>query len=398
MSLNLEPYNKTFTFDIPTRALFGPGRLNDLHAEKMPGKKAMIVVIKGMSPAEMGFLARTEEQLHLAGAETIVFDKIEANPTKSAVEEGAALARQNKCDFIVALGGGSSMDAAKAIALLSANEGDLWDYAGAGTGKSKVAENDPLPIIAIATTSGTGSETDGGAVITKVETNEKMGIVDYRMFPVIAIVDPELTYSVPPRLTAFQGFDALFHSAEGYISKVSNLISDMYAIAAIENAGRYLARAVKNGNDTEAREKVAFASYISGVEMVLGGVSGMHALEHALSGYYPKIPHGAGLIMLSKAFFTHFIAAHVCDDRFIHMAKLMGMEEASEPMDFITMLEKLMEECGVADIKMSDYGVDPQKLDEIAAHARYTEGGILEIDRKVLSVEECADIYKKAFK
>ncbi|NLD46910.1 MAG: iron-containing alcohol dehydrogenase [Clostridiaceae bacterium] len=388
---------RAFDFDIPTRAIFGAGRLNDLHAEKMPGKKAMIIVYKGMSPKENEYLARTEEQLHLAGVETVVFGKIEANPEKKTIEEGAAFAKENQCDFLVALGGGSVIDGAKAIAVTAVYDGDLWDFAGQGTGKA-IPITKALPIIAIATTAGTGSETDAGAVITKAETNEKMGIVGYDMFPVLAVIDPELMCSIPPKLTALTGFDALFHSVEGYISTVPNYMSDMFALTAIENVSHNLVRAVKDGNDLEARERVAFASYLSGIEMCIGGVSSQHGLEHALSGYYPQIPHGAGLIMISKAFFTHFVKEHVCDDRFIRLAKVMGMEDANDPMDFITMLEKLKEDCGVADLKMADYGVDPEKFDEIAAHAKYIETGLLEIDRKVLTVEECADIYKNSYK
>lgn len=119
---------------------------------------------------------------------------------------------------------------------------------------------------------------------------------------------------------------------EGYVSKFANLMSDMYAITAIENAGRYLARAVKDGNDIEAREHIAFANILSGTVMCVGTTSSQHSLEHALSAYHPNLPHGAGLIMLSRAYFTNIIDKHVCDERFVRMAKAMGMEDASEPM------------------------------------------------------------------
>ncbi|MDW8801763.1 iron-containing alcohol dehydrogenase [Clostridium sp. A1-XYC3] len=388
----------SFNMYIPTRTLFGAGQLNNLKDQVMPGKKAMIVISNGKSTRENGYLARVEEQLKIAGVETAVFDKVEPNPLKSTVMAGAAFSKENHCDFIVALGGGSCMDASKAIAIMATNPGDLWDYVQSGTGKRKVIENKPLPIVAVTTTAGTGSETDMGAVVTNEETQEKLAIKTPELFPVLAIVDPELMKSVPPKFTAFQGWDALSHSMEGYINNKSNLMSDMYAITAIENVSRYLARAVKDGNDIEARERVAFGNNLSGIVMCVGAISSQHSLEHAMSAYHQDLPHGAGLIMLSKAYFTHFIEKHVCDERFIRMAKAMGMEDAKEPMDFITMLTKLQEECGVADLKMSDYGIKPEEFETLARNAKDTNSGLFLVDRCELSIEDCIAIYKSSYK
>ena len=387
-----------FNMYIPTRTLFGAGKLNKLKDQDMPGKKAMIVISNGKSTRENGYLARTEEQLKLAGVETVVFDKVEPNPLKSTVMLGSLFARENGCDFIVALGGGSCIDASKAIAIMATNPGDLWDYIQSGTGKRKVIGVKPLPIVAITTTAGTGSETDAGAVITNERTYEKVGIKGRALFPVLAIVDPELMKSVPPEFTAFQGWDALSHSMEGYINNKTSLMSDMYAITAIENVGRYLARAVKNGTDMEARERVAFGNYLSGVVMCVGTTSSQHSLEHAMSAYHQDLPHGAGLIMLSKAYFTHFINKHVCDERFVQMARAMGMEEAKEPMDFITMLVELQKDCGVADLKMSDYGIRRSEFETLAKNAKDTMGGLFSVDRSELSIENCIAIYEASYK
>jgi alcohol dehydrogenase len=389
----------SFQFYVPTRALFGAGMLGHLHEQAMPGKKAMLVISNGKSIRESGYLARAEEQLRKAGAETAVFDKIQPNPLKATVEEGGAFARENGCDFIVALGGGSVMDASKAIAVSATNEGDLWDYAFGRTGKAKPIANQPLPIIAITTTAGTGSETDAWGVITNPDTNEKIGFggID-ALFPRLAVIDPELMASVPPKLTAFQGFDAFFHSAEGYISKFANLMSDMVGITAIENVSRYLPKAVRDGGDMAAREKVAFGNYLSGIEMVVGATSSQHSLEHALSAYHQTLPHGAGLIMLSKAYFSFFIEKHVCDDRFIAMAKVMGREDARDPGDFIEMLSKMQEDCGVADLKMSDYGIKPEEFETLAKNAMETMGGLFQCDRVALTVQDCVAIYAKSYR
>lgn len=388
----------SFNMYIPTRTLFGVGQLNNLKDQVMPGKKAMIVISKGKSTRANGYLDRVEEQLKLAGVEAVVFDKVEPNPLKSTVMAGAAFAKENSCDFVVALGGGSPMDASKAIAIMATNPGDLWDYVQSGTGKRKAIKNKPLPIVAITTTAGSGSETDAGGVITNEDTKEKVAIKDNAIFPVFAIVDPELMKSVPPKFTAFQGWDALSHSMEGYINNKTSLMSDMYAITAIENVSQYLARAVKDGNDMEARERVAFANNLSGVVMCVGTVSSQHSLEHAMSAYHQDLPHGAGLIILSKAYFTHFINKHVCDDRFIRMAKVMGMEDAKEPMDFITMLSKLQEECGINDIKMSDYGIKPEEFESFAHNAKDAMSGLFLADRCELSIKDCIAIYETSYK
>jgi alcohol dehydrogenase len=388
----------SFDMYVPTRVLFDAGQLNNLNSQKMPGKKAMIVISNGKSTRASGYLARTEEQLHLAGVETIVFDRVEANPLRSTVMAGGASARTNRCDFIVALGGGSCIDAAKAIAIVATNDGDLWDYVSSGTGKGKPITEAPLPIVAITTTAGTGSETDNGAVITNEDTHEKTGIVHASLFPVLAIVDPELMKTVPPKFTAYQGFDALFHSVEGYVSNGTNLMSDMYALTAIENVSRYLAKAVDNGNDMEARERVAFGSTLSGTVMCVGRCTSEHSLEHAMSAYHQELPHGAGLIMISKAYFTHLIDKHVCDDRFVRMAKAMGMENAKEPRDFIAMLTKLQKDCGVADLRMSDYGIRPEEFDTMAKNARETMGGLFMCDRSPMSHEDCVAIYEKSYR
>lgn len=387
----------SFQYYVPTRTLFGQGQLNQLHKQALPGKKAMIVISCGKSTRENGYLARVEEQLRLAHVEAKVFDKIQPNPLRDTVMEGGAFARANGCDFIVALGGGSVMDASKAISVVATNDGDLWDYIKSGTGKGKEIQNMPLPIVAITTTAGTGSETDPGGVITNAQTKEKTGLVDPLLFPQLAIVDPELMKSVPPKFTAFQGFDALFHSVEGYISKMANLMSDMVGRTAIENIGKYLAKAVRDGSDMEAREHVAFANYLSGIEMCVGSTSSQHSLEHAMSAYHQELPHGAGLIMLSQSYFSFFIEQHQCDERFIELAKMLGKQDASQPTDFVVALEQLQKECGVDNLKMSDYGITPDEFEKMARNAMDTMGGLFLCDRYQLTVQDCVEIYTKAY-
>lgn len=384
----------------PTRVFMGAGSLEKLHEQALPGKKALLAISNGKSTITNGSLAKTQEELTKAGCEVVVFNKIAANPLKETVEEGAKLAREVGCDFVVALGGGSVMDAAKSIAMLAPQPSeDLWDYAFGETGKRMPLVKEPLPWIAITTSAGTGSEVDPVGVITNLATNEKIGIGGPdSMYAKIAIVDPELMKTVPPKFTAFQGFDALFHSLEGYINNVHNLMSDMVQRTAIEKIGKYLPRAVKDGSDMEAREAVAFANTLSGYSMVLGGCISEHSMEHAMSAFHPELPHGAGLIMISKEYFTFWINKHVCDERFVDMAKFLGKTDAEKPEDFIDALVKLQEDCGVADLKMSDYGIKKEESLAMAKNARETVGELFMLDPAQTTDEEIAGIYERAYR
>lgn len=390
--------NNNYDMYIPTRVMFGEGMLNKLGDQPMPGRRALIVISNGKSTRANGYLARTEEQLHRAGVETFVFDGVAPNPSVGNVNAGAKVARDNDCDFLVALGGGSVMDCAKAIAVMTTNEGELWDYVPIGSGKGQPIAVRPLPIIAITTTAGTGSETDSSGVITKEDTFEKAFVGDASLFPVLSIVDAELMKSVPATFTAYQGFDALFHSTEGYIAKGANLMSDMYALEAIRNIAEYLPRAIKDGNDIEARTRVAFGNTLSGGVMCLTLITSEHALEHALSAYHPNLPHGAGLIMVSRAYYKYFIEHHACDDRFIRMAQAMGMTEATKPEDFLTALTRLQEACGVADLKMSDYGIVPEEFATLMRNTREVMGVMFTSDRVQMSDTDIVNVYEESYK
>lgn len=389
----------SFQMYVPTRFLFGAGELNNLHKQKMPGQKALIVISSGKSVKDNGALARCENQLKLSGVEWIIFDQIQANPVRKNIMEGAKVARENNCDFIVALGGGSVMDASKAIAMMATNDGDLWDYVGGITGKNLPLNNATLPLVCITTTAGTGSEADQWGVVTNEETNEKIGVGGYdSLFPVISVVDPELMLSIPPKFTAYQGFDALLQSIESYISSYNSIMSDMFALTSIEYAGKFLPRAVENGNDLEAREGMAFANLLSGIVMTISVTTAEHSLEHAMSAYHPELPHGAGLIMISKAFYEFFIDKHVCDERFVRMAQALGMKDATKAEDFITMLVKLQKECGVDDLKMSEYGIEPSEFDTLAKNAREAMGFLFTANPCEMTHEDCVRVFEKSYK
>ena len=257
-----------FQFFMPTKVLFGAGQLQNLHNEQMPGHKALIVTSNGQSTKKYGYLAATEKELDLAGVSHILFDEVRPNPTKKNVMDGAAKAKAEGCDFVVALGGGSVMDCAKCIALMMVNPGDLWDYAFSAKGGKKNFIHPSKPLIAITTNAGTGSEVDMFSVISNDEMEEKTGVFDISMFPTISVVDSNLMMSVPSKFTAYQGMDAFFHAAESVINKFEHPIGEMFALKAIELIAKNLPIAYKDGSNKEARANMALANSLAGYYML----------------------------------------------------------------------------------------------------------------------------------
>ncbi len=391
-----------FDYHIPTKVLFGPGKLNKLKKEKLPGKKALIVISGGTSMKKNGYLDRVVGLLKENGVDSVVFDKILPNPIRKHVMEGAALAGSEGCDFVLGLGGGSSIDSAKSIAVMAKNPGDYWDYIFGGTGKGQAVTNGVLPIVAITTTAGTGTEADPWTVISHEERNEKIGFgLIPETFPVLSIVDPELMLSVPRELTAFQGFDAFFHAAEGYIADIATPVSDSYALKSIELLASNLPTAVSDGSNLEARSNVALANTLSGFVESTSTCISEHSLEHALSAFYPELPHGAGLIILSKAYFSFF--ADVVPKRYKEMARVMGKRVEGIPdkeagMLFIEALGELQDKCGVGNLKMSDYGISEDEIPKFTDNAFDTMGGLFERDPKKLSKEDVINIYRDSYR
>ena len=375
-----------FNFHVPTNIIFGPGKLSELKTVKLPGEKALLVTSTGSSVKKYGYLERVLSLLSQNHVDCVLFDKIKPNPFNRDITEGARLAVSEKCQFIIALGGGSCIDSAKAIAVLAKNGGDFWDYIPTGTGKRKPVLQAPLPVVVISTTAGTGSEVDSDMVISNEETNEKIGFGNPGCYPYLSIIDPELTKTVPPLLTAYQGFDVLFHCTEGYLVKAATGMSDIYALKGIELIAKYLPTAVLDGQNTEARTMVAFANVMAGFTQSTSWVMSEHAIEHALSGYHPDIAHGEGLIMISIAYHSHF--ADLCPERFVQMARAMGVKDASQPFEFIKALARLQKSCGVDDIKMSNHQVDKKNFDKYIKRAMETCPSHFEMDPAPLSAEE----------
>lgn len=388
----------TFNFYNPTRIVFGSGKLSTLHEQALPGKKALLLISNGKSTKLNGSLNTVETQLDEAGVKYVLFDKIMENPVKEVIMEGVAYARANNCDFILALGGGAVLDSSKAIAAMATNDGDLWDYVTGGTGKAMPLKNKGLPIVTVPTSSGTGSEINCWGVISNLETHEKIGFGAECLTPALSIVDPALMKTVPPKYTAYQGFDALFHNTEVMMSSGVNLLSEAIALSAIENIAKYLPIAVKDGGNLDAREHVAYAATVAGITMQITSTTAQHSMEHAMSAYHHNLPHGAGLIMISVEFARYFIEKHACDEQFVKMARAMGIPDADKPQDFITALVTLQKACGVDNLKMSDYGIEKSECMTLAVNARETMGGLFLANPCELSDKDCAGIFEKAYR
>lgn len=380
---------KNFSYYMPTRIFFGAGSVKKLSRAPLPAGRGLLIT-GGSSTTKLGYVDKVCAALAEAGHEMIVYRDVQPNPTIENVRECAAIAREQECTFVVGLGGGSSIDTAKAAAVMATNDGDWWDYVYGGSGKGQKIKNQPLPIVAITTTAGTGTEADPWTVVTNGE--EKIGGGNDKTFPTLSIVDPDFMMTVPPHLTAYQGFDALFHACEGYLATIASPVSEMYSLKAIELIGKSLPRAVQDGSDAEARADVALANTLAGFVESLSSCTSEHAIEHAMSGFHPKLPHGAGLIMISLEYYKLF--ADVCADKFTHMAHALGRADG----DFVAALAELQKQCGVDNLKMSDYGMENGDFGKYADHAFADMGGLFRVDAKQLTRDDVIGILSRSYR
>lgn len=380
---------KNFSYYMPTRIFFGAGSVKKLSRAPLPAGRGLLIT-GGSSTTKLGYVDKVCAALAEAGHEMTVYRDVQPNPTIENVRECAAIAREQECTFVVGLGGGSSIDTAKAAAVMATNDGDWWDYVYGGSGKGQKIKNQPLPIVAITTTAGTGTEADPWTVVTNGE--EKIGGGNDKTFPTLSIVDPDFMMTVPSHLTAYQGFDALFHACEGYLATIASPVSEMYSLKAIELIGKSLPRAVQDGSDAEARADVALANTLAGFVESLSSCTSEHAIEHAMSGFHPKLPHGAGLIMISLEYYKLF--ADVCADKFAHMAHALGRADG----DFVAALAELQKQCGVDNLKMSDYGMENGDFGKYADHAFADMGGLFRVDAKQLTKDDIIGILSRSYR
>ncbi|WP_026840087.1 iron-containing alcohol dehydrogenase [Citrifermentans bremense] len=307
---------QTYGFYIPTVSLMGIGSAKETGGQikALGASKALIVTDKGLSA--MGVADKIKSQVEEAGVSAVIFDGAEPNPTDINVHDGVKVYQDNGCDAIISLGGGSSHDCAKGIGMVIGNGGHIRDLEGV----NKTTK--PMPaFVAINTTAGTASEMTRFCIITNTDTHVKMAIVDWRCTPNVAINDPLLMVGKPAALTAATGMDALTHAVEAYVSTIATPITDACAIKAIELIAEYLSKAVANGEDLEARDKMAYAEYLAGMAFNNASLGYVHSMAHQLGGFY-NLPHGVCNAILLPAVSQYNLIA--CPKRFADIAKALG--------------------------------------------------------------------------
>ena len=288
--------NKVTEFFAPGKIIFGPGGLSQVGVEAKRLGSKVLVVLGRSAMRKSGALDRLTHLLTENNLEYIIYENILSDPTVETVDTGASFARKGSCNLVIALGGGSVLDTGKAISAMVTNEGSVADYQEI-EGKGRKFQYKPVPFIAIPTTSGTGSEATINAVITNTELGLKKSTRDPWLIPELALVDPELTLSLPPHITAICGGDALTQCIEAYLGKKSQEITDALALHAIGLIGKSLLKAVKEGKNLEARKDMAMGALFSGLCLSNSGLGAAHALSHPLGVYY-KIPHGLSCAVL----------------------------------------------------------------------------------------------------
>ena len=284
-----------FEFATATRIIFGPGTV----AEVAPAARAMgsrALLVTGRSP-------------RLAGLEGVPFP-VTGEPTVDAVREGVRLLRAERCDLVISVGGGSAIDAGKAIAILTTNSGEPLDYLEV-VGRGQAIQQASLPFIAVPTTAGSGTEVTRNAVLVSAEHKQKASLRSPLMLPRLAVVDPELTYELPPPLTAATGLDALTQLIEPFVSVRSNPMTDAFCVDGMRRAARSLSRAFTDGHDAEARLDMSLASLFGGLALANAGLGAVHGFAASIGGAFAA-PHGA----VCAALLPHVMEANLRAMRF----------------------------------------------------------------------------------
>ena len=375
------------TFYLPTRIISGPGSVERLGEEaKEIGRKAMVVTYPDIR--RIGLLDKVVEDLKAKEVDTLVFEEVEPNPRSSTVDKGARIARDEKVDLVIGLGGGSAMDAAKGIALASTATESIWYYVS-----TRVQVTSSIPsLIQVPTMAGTGSEVNPGAVITNWETHDKVAIVNPFMWAKVAIVDPEVTITVPKKQTAAGGVDTFSHLVEFYLMPETPLaVNDGIREAVMRVVVEYLPQVLAQLDDIEARTQLSWASTIAMSQLArLGGTVGAmtcHGIEHAVSGYY-DITHGDGLAALLPAWMKHILPLRR------ERLDLLGKNVFGKA-DGILATEEWLDEVGMK-LRLRDLGCELERADEIADITLKTFPR-LNLHPRTLDAEAIAQIYRDSY-
>jgi alcohol dehydrogenase len=360
-----------FQFHSPTRVLYGCGLVRELAAEVERFGERRVLLVTEKLLRRIGVATKVESALQRGPARIVaVFDEVVPNSELAVVRRGIDLARQHRVDMVIAAGGGSTMDTAKAINMVVRHGGDPMDYQGA-----QVLSGPCHPLVAIPTTAGTGSEVSNVAAIHDAEANHKVLFVDHWLMPDLAVLDPELTLSVPPRVTAATGMDALTHAVESYVSVQAFPFADALALRAAELISAWIIPAVRDGSNLAARGHMLAAACMAGMAFTQAGVGCVHGMSHALGGMF-GVTHGEANSILLPVGMEHNLAS--CPDRFAELARVLGARETRgmDPVDAgrkgiecVRQLQVLLKEHAGLPSRLAEVGVPEARLAEVAAAA-----------------------------
>jgi alcohol dehydrogenase class IV len=378
-----------FDFRVAGDIHFGAGITDRIGNEikRKGGRKILVVVDPGF--AKTPPFRKIPQVLEEAGLSFVLFDGVEPEPRTEIADRGGEIARKEKCDFVLGIGGGSAMDTAKAAAVLATNAGQAKDYLGMDR-----VPHPGLPKGMIPTTAGTGSEVTFTAVFINEQEKKKGGINSPYLYPDLSFLDPELTVGLPAAVTAYTGMDALAHGVESYLSKTASPVSEIISLEAIRRIGRSLRRAVQEGGNLEARTDMLLGSFLAGVGLANAGVTAVHSLSYPLGGTY-RVPHGVGNGLLLAAVMEY--NRPFCRGRLARVAAALGEEiemgsEERGAVQAVQAVRKLGEDLGVPQ-RLSDLGIPEAAFRSMAEEALKVTRP-LENNPRPVSLEGAMEIYR----
>lgn len=383
--------NQSFTIAQPTRIRFGVGAVRELGAtvKDFKGSKVLLVIDPGLVKA--GLLARFTEPLAQEGIPFLVYDQVDPEPGLRLADKAYALAQKNGCDCVIGAGGGSAMDVAKAVAILLTNGGRAADYLGLG-----LIKKPGVPKIMVPTSAGTGAEVTFTAVFINEETGSKGGMNGDPLYPDAAILDPELTLSLPPKVTAYTGIDALTHALEAYTSVQAHAVSEMYSLEAVRLIAENLPAACANGGNLEARTAMLLGSLLGGKALAMAGVGLVHAMAYPLGGMF-GIPHGLANAVLLPYVVQYNLPGNL--RKFADLAEALGQNCEGLPLReaaqlCVEVLFDLNADTGIP-ATLADLDIPAESIPEMARIALTVARPVANNPRKP-TLEEVIALYQEA--
>jgi len=384
--------NHIISIESVKKTVFGAGSLNQIGEECRALKSSRALLVMDRSLSKTAICSRAEERLRKARIKTFLYPEVTPEPSPALADAGAELAKKEKVGCVIGLGGGSTMDVAKAIAVLVKNEGKAVDYVGLG-----LVKKPGLPTLMVPTTAGTGSEVTFTSVFTMRETKTKGGINSPYLYPHVAILDPELTLELSPEVTAYTGMDALTHAIESFTSLQAHFMSEPISYKAIEIISNNLRGAVFNGKDYRFRESMMQGSYLAGLGLAMSGVGAVHALAYPLGALF-DIPHGIANALMLPYVLEYNYPGHI--EKFSLIAIAMGEEDAfssgrETAANAVQAVFELSADIGIPQ-SLKELDIPEEAIPDMAAGAMKVTRP-LENNPRPMTVKVAEEIYRNAY-